>query len=60
MSDELLTWASEGIALTTWKEPTWEWRLAERADVVFRVNSAPNWFHRHMQRLFLGIIWKRL
>jgi|GEM_PF-3203322 len=37
----------------------WTWRLADADDGLFYVETAPNWFHRQTQRLFLGIIWRQ-
>ncbi len=40
-----------------WKEPVWRWRLG---DTSFDAIEAPCWFHRLMQRWFLGIRWERI
>ena len=37
----------------------WTWRLSDSEYAVFHVETAPNWFHRQTQRLFLGIIWRQ-
>ena len=40
--------------------PAWSFTLANSADVAFHCDKAPNWLHRKMQWLMLGITWKRL
>jgi hypothetical protein len=44
------------------KPPVYKWRLYMDADNSFACmkESAPNWFHRLMQRLILGFRWERL
>jgi hypothetical protein len=39
---------------------TWAYTLGPGWDISFHVAVAPNAFHRLMQRLLLGIRWKRL
>jgi len=39
--------------------PKWAWDLGT-LDVVFNVQSAPCWIFRWMQRLMLGIRWRKL
>jgi hypothetical protein len=36
------------------------WRLGKNANVAFYQSVYPNWFHRLMQRLILGIYWERV
>lgn len=41
----------------------WKFVLCKQTNVsnmTFMVYDGPNWFHRLMQRLILGIIWTRL
>ena len=37
----------------------WKWSLCDSKDVEFHVHDAPNWFHRFMQKILLGIHWIR-
>ena len=37
----------------------WELRLDPSSEVVFYKQTAPNWFYCLMQRLILGIYWRR-
>jgi hypothetical protein len=44
-------------------EPSgWEALLTPGGCVTFRppVGNVPNWFHRQMQRLCFGIVWRRV
>jgi hypothetical protein len=38
----------------------WSVRLFYGSKQKFSTPAAPNWFHRLMQRLLLGIVWERL
>lgn len=38
----------------------WSVRLYKESGHRFHTAGAPNWFHRLMQRLMLGIVWERL
>ena len=40
--------------------PRWTIRLFEASTVRWPTPAAPCWFHRLMQRWFLGVIWERL
>lgn len=41
------------------KQPTWEWCFnGDWHSLKFRVFSAPNWFHRFLQKWMLGIHWR--
>jgi len=46
--------------MSTAPNPQWRWLLSESDEVIFHAVSAPNIFHRWMQRLLLGIRWTRL
>jgi hypothetical protein len=39
---------------------TWSWKLHGDSCTQFSDTSAPCWFHRQMQRLILGIHWRKL
>ena len=39
---------------------TWYWKLHGDSNTQFSNTSAPCWFHRQMQRLILGIHWRKL
>ena len=41
-------------------EYNWSFRLSNANDIVFYTTEAPNAFQRLMQKILLGIIWKRL
>jgi len=39
----------------------WEWVIdGDWNGVRFQLNDAPCWFHRFMQRVLLGIHWRRI
>jgi len=39
----------------------WTWRLTpSKKEITFLVPTAPNAFHRFMQRVCLGIVWERV
>ena len=41
-------------------EPKSKWSIGPEFDIAFVTPSPmPNWFHRTMQRLILGIHWKK-
>ncbi len=40
--------------------PKAEWMWTFEGQVRFNTVKAPNRFHRFMQRIFLGIIWRKL
>lgn len=40
--------------------PQWKWCLNGNWDITFFQVTAPNRFHRFMQRLILGIYWVKL
>jgi hypothetical protein len=41
-------------------EPKSKWSIGPEFDITFFTPSPmPNWFHRTMQRLILGIYWKK-
>lgn len=41
--------------------PKSEWSMGPEFDIVFVTPSPmPNWFHRTMQRLILGIHWRKI
>jgi len=39
-------------------EAKWEMMLSRDGYLRFDLPDAPNWFHRFMQKLILGIYWK--
>jgi hypothetical protein len=41
-------------------KPKWSFSVNGTNEVLFNVPSAPNIFHRFMQHLLLGIVWKRI
>ncbi len=43
---------------STFSPYQWRWSIAPGC--YFQVVSAPNRFHRFMQRVFLGLIWERI
>ena len=45
---------------TNTAEPKSKWSIGPEFDITFFTPSPmPNWFHRTMQRLILGIHWKK-
>lgn len=38
----------------------WHFRFCKNDNMVYMKESAPNLFHRVMQKLILGITWKRI
>lgn len=38
----------------------WEFSIDREFRVAFRRVTPPNWFHRLMQRWFLGIYWREV
>ncbi len=51
----------EGGVELPYKLPDWYWSLDSKGSIRFgpEGGSAPNAFHRWMQRVFLGIRWER-
>lgn len=48
---------------TVLKKPRWKFSLSdseEECNIWFQVFKSPNMFNRFMQRLFFGIIWKKM
>ncbi len=41
-------------------EPTWEFSFESTWRVRWQTTAAPNAFHRFMQRVLLGIVWRRI
>lgn len=50
----------EGYQVAVPPPPEWTMRLVKNGDLQFHLADAPNWFHRLMQRIVLGITWERL
>lgn len=40
--------------------PKWTMRLNKGSMATFHLPTAPNRFHRLMQRVMLGIVWERI
>lgn len=66
MSDTEL-WGKPGSTTTTeefrFQQPPkarWSFSLNGTKEILFLCPSAPNRFHRLMQRLILGVTWRRL
>ena len=40
--------------------PKWSFCLEPDGNILFNVASAPNFIHRFLQRIILGVRWKRI
>lgn len=48
------------IRIIDFEKPRWQWCLDGNWAVVFSAYTAPNAFNRLMQKLILGIHWRRV
>jgi len=62
MRDEPLFFSDKPVLATLYvPKYEWQWSLTDKWDsVVFNSVSAPNAFNRLMQRLILGIHWRKM
>ena len=48
------------VRIIDFEKPSWQWCLDGNWSLVFSSYSAPNAFNRLMQKLILGIHWRRI
>ena len=55
-----MEWKMEGDY--RWAEPIWEWTMSGLTVTIYSdaPEVVPNWFHRLMQKIILGIKWNKL
>ena len=58
VADRIL-WGA-GAAKFQMPEYKWQWRFVGNPGWTCLMVDGPNWFHRKMQRLILGIEWERI
>ena len=51
---------STTILYSSFPKPTWQYSLDPNFSVLYNVPNAPNAFHRWMQKLCFGIVWRKL
>ena len=49
-----------GTKWSDYPQPKWDMRLSGSGDLIFKLAEGPNWIHRHLQRMCLGIVWTRI
>jgi hypothetical protein len=61
LPEDMLSMHTEFTAGSSFiSSPKWEFKFCKNSSYTVQVDEAPNWFHRFLQKLILGIVWKRI
>lgn len=56
--EDLVTPKTEDFQMFSFPKYVGQWTIGGENGLSISVTNKPNWFHKHMMRLLLGITWK--